>query len=370
MAKTKQKNRSSAHSFALGMILYALVFAAISAVGLRFFWSFIDEYEKSRPNTAMEQYVQSLDDQHIKSLASGFVSTLDHNVQTEEESYACILSAVNGAELSYAKKSAESTEKSLVYIITMDGSKLGRVVLTQQDVDSIFSFSPWAVAEEEMDFSCLLSIKDVTVPDTWSVSCNGNVLDANYLSGDKIHYAMLEEFYDEGFSLPCMVTYHVENFVGDISLTVTNEAGETVELPEGETDQSFFTDNCTDQEKAEIKGIVDNFITNYVLFMSSANGFVWSNYSSVIQYVVPGSDLAVRLAETVEGQIYASSRGDDIVSIDLNGSMDLGGGNYYADVTYVVDTTGQKGVVQTTSNLKLIVSQTDSGLKVAAIASY
>ena len=37
---------------------------------------------------------------------------------------------------------------------------------------------------------------------------------------------MLEEFYDEGFSLPCMVTYHVENFVGDISLTVSNEAGE------------------------------------------------------------------------------------------------------------------------------------------------
>ena len=54
MAKTKQKNRSSAHSFALGMILYALVFAAISAVGLRFFWSFIDEYEKSRPTTAMD----------------------------------------------------------------------------------------------------------------------------------------------------------------------------------------------------------------------------------------------------------------------------------------------------------------------------
>ncbi|MDY4488160.1 MAG: hypothetical protein SPE18_08945 [Candidatus Limivicinus sp.] len=369
MAKTKQKNRSSAHSFALGMILYALVFAAISAVGLRFFWSFIDEYEKSRPTTAMDQYIQSLDEEHIRELSAGFVATLDRNVQTEEESYSFILNAVNG-ELSYAKKSAESTEERLVYIITMDGSKLGRVVLTQQDDDPTFGFSPWTVAEEEMDFSGLLSTKDVTVPDTWTVSCNGNVLDANYHSGEIIHYAMLEEFYDEGFSLPCMVTYHVENFVGDISLTVSNEAGETVELPEGETDQSFFTDNCTDQEKAEIKGIVDNFITNYVLFMSSANGFVWSNYSSVIQYVVPGSDLAVRLAETVEGQIYASSRGDDIVSITLNDSMDLGGGNYYADVTYVVDTTGQKGIVQTTSNLKLIVSQTDSGLKVAAIASY
>lgn len=368
MAKTKKNRRSSSHSFALGMLLYALIFVAVGAVGLRFFWSYIDEYEKSRPNTAMDQYIQSLDEEHIKSLASGFVATLDRNVQTEEESYACILSAVNG-ELSYAKKSAESTEDSLVYIITLDGSKLGRVVLTHQD-DPVFGFSPWTVAEEEMDFSWLLSEKDVTVPESWTVSCNGNVLDSSYLSGEKIPYAMLEEFYDEGFSLPYMDTYHVENFVGDIAFTLTNEAGETVELPEGETDQHFFTDNCTEQEKSEIKAIVDNFITNYVLFMSSANGFVWSNYSAVIQYVVPGSELAIRLAETVEGQIYASSRGDDIVSITLNDSMDLGAGNYYADVTYVVDTTGQNGVVQTTTNLKLIVSRTDSGLKVAAIASY
>ena len=369
MAKTKQKNRSSAHSFALGMILYALVFAAISAVGLRFFWSFIDEYEKSRPNTAMDQYIQSLDEEHIRELSAGFVATLDHNVQTEEESYSFILNAVNG-ELSYAKKSAESTEERLVYIITMDGSKLGRVILTKQEVDSTFSFSPWVVSQEEMDFSWLLSEKDVTVPESWTVSCIGNVLDSSYLTGEKTPYAMLEEFYDGDFALPYMETYHVDNFVGDITFTLTNEAGEIVELAEGVIDEQLFSDNCTQQEKADIKTISDNFITNYVLFMSSANGFVWSNYSAVMQYVVPDSDLALRIAEAVEGQTYASSRGDDIVSITLNGCMNLNGGNYYADVTYVVDTTGQKGVVQTTTNLKLIISQTDNGLKVAAIASY
>ncbi len=370
MAKRKKNKRGSAHTFALGMLLYALIFAAIGAVGLRFFWSFIDEYEKSRPNTAMEQYVQTLDKEHIKSLASGFVSSLDHNVQTEEESYACILDAVNIEDLSYAKKSAESTEDSLVYIITMDGSKLGRVILTKQEVDSTFSFSPWVVSQEEMDFSWLLSEKDVTVPESWTVSCNGNVLDSSYLTGEKTPYAMLEEFYDDDFALPYMETYHVDNFVGDITFTLTNEAGEIVELAEGVIDEQLFTDNCTQQEKADIKTISDNFITNYVLFMSSANGFIWSNYSAVMQYVVPDSDLALRIAEAVEGQTYASSRGDDIVSITLNGCMDLNGGNYYADVTYVVDTTGQKGVVQTTTNLKLIISQTDNGLKVAAIASY
>ena len=50
--------------------------------------------------------------------------------------------------------------------------------------------------------------------------------------------------------------------------------------------------------------------------------------------------------------------------------MDLGNSYYYADTTFLVDTEGQKGIVQTTNNMKLLISRTDGEMKVAAIESY
>lgn len=369
MAERKRKKRSSGANFALGMLVYALVFVLICAVGLRLLWTFMDEYEQSRPNKTMDEYVQNLDDGHIRALAADFVATLNHKVQTEEDSYACILKAMEG-KLSYAKKSAESSENRAVYVLSLDGRKLGTVTLTKEE-DPAFGFSPWSVAEEEMDFSWLVSpAAEITVPDSWTVYCAGNALDKSYISGEKTPYARLEEFYGEGFDLPYMVTYHVENFLGELKFELKDKDGQTAQIPEGQDLESFFADNCTEQEKAEIKTLSDNFIRAYVWFMSNTNHDAYGNYAEAMQYIVPGSELDSRLYQTIAGQYYAHSKGDDILSITLNSAMNLGGGNYFADLTFVVDTTGQKGVVQTTNNLKLIISRTDDGLKAADIASY
>ena len=122
--------------------------------------------------------------------------------------------------------------------------------------------------------------------------------------------------------------------------------------------------------KRQIKTLSDNFIRAYVWFMSNTNHDAYGNYAEAMQYIVPGSELDSRLYQTIAGQYYAHSKGDDILSITLNSAMNLGGGNYFADLTFVVDTTGHKGVLQTTNNLKLIISRTDDGLKAADIASY
>ena len=363
----KRKKRSSSGRFVLGMLIYALLFLLVVAVGLRFFWSYLEAYENSRPKNTMEEYITSFDAEHIHRVAADFVSTLDHHVQTEEESYAYIAAAMEG-KLSYAKLSSESTEDKTTYIISLDGRKLGRVVLTKQ-ADPVLGFSPWTVAEEELDFTWLLSSREITVPDTWKVSCNGNVLDASYLTGEKTPYAILREFYDDGFSLPYMVTYQVDSFVGQVELALTDEDGQPVELTEGDS-EALFTDNCSDSVKAEITRITERFVQDYVRFMSDTEGYAYDNYLRLHELVIEGSDLDDRLLNTIPSLVYASSRGDDIVSITLNDSMDLGNSYYYADTTFLVDTEGQKGIVQTTNNMKLLISRTDGEMKVAAIESY
>ena len=362
----KRKKRSSSANFALGMIVYALIFSVIGAVVLRFLWSYMDEYEKSRPKNTMEEYISSFDENHIKSVAADFVATLDHNVQSEEQSYAVIAEAMKG-DLSYAKLSGESSQVKTVYVISLNGARLGQVELTKEE-DPVFGFSPWTVSGEELDFSWLLASKTITVPDSWSVYCNGNELDASYLVDEKTPYAILEDFYDE-FDLPYMVTYEVDSYVGDISFELKDEKGNSAELS-GEDDETLFTANCSEADKAELYDIVEKFISGYVRFMSDSLGSTFDNYAQLRQYIIWDSKLDQRLLNTISGLNYSSSLRDDIVSITLDDSMDLGDDSYYAAATYIVDTTGQKGVVQTTNRMKFIITRVDGEMKVAAIASY
>ncbi len=50
----RRKKRGSAGRFLLGMIIYALIFAAAVMAGLRLFWDYIADYEASRPAHAIE----------------------------------------------------------------------------------------------------------------------------------------------------------------------------------------------------------------------------------------------------------------------------------------------------------------------------
>lgn len=363
----KIKKRSSSGRFVLGMIVYALVFVLIAAVGMRFLWSYLAEFEKSRPNNTMDEYIRSFDNEHIKKVSESFVGTLNHDIQPEEDSYAYITQAMSG-KLTYAKKSAECTEDRTVYILMLDGQKLGKVVLEKQD-DPVLGFAPWYVAEEELDFSWLLSTNEITVPYNWTVSCAGYTLNEDYRQEGTKEYKLLEEFYGKEFELPYMVTYGIDSFVGDVQFVVENARGEEVVL-DGENDEAQFTDNCTEKEKQEIKQVVDEFLLYYVAFLSNSNHSAWYNYTNLKPYMVENSSLDSAMLQTISGLFYASSRGDNIVSVTMNDCMDLGNGNYLVAVTYVVDTEGSQGIVQTTLNLKIIFSRTEDGLKAADLAQY
>ena len=82
-----KKRKKSAARFALGMTVYALAFILFLAIGLRFFWVYIDNFEKSQPGHAIDRYIQSFDSDHIRSISADFVSSLDSNLQSEEDAY-------------------------------------------------------------------------------------------------------------------------------------------------------------------------------------------------------------------------------------------------------------------------------------------
>ena len=207
-----------------------------------------------------------------------------------------------------------------------------------------------------------------TAPSHYPVYVNGNLLTEEYVTESSIEFAELEEFYGD-YELPTMSIYVAGPCLGEINLTVTDPNGNEVVIDE-QTDMNVFINNCTEEEVKALDTFTEAYIRSYVKFTSSVDGSNYENYANLTTYMVPNGKLAERMFDAIDGLYYAQSYADKIVSITINHRVNIGDGRYMCDVTYVVDTTGRAGVVQTTNNVKIIIVETNDGLKAEAMTSY
>lgn len=367
LRQPQKKRKRWGLRLAVGMILYAVIFLSLTTFGLKKFWKFIEAYELSRNSIAIERYMASVTEDYLCDQAADLIATIDHNIQSEEECREVIRNAV-AEGVRYARKSAECTDAREVYVLRTGKQVIGQFVITAQAADE-YGFTPWQVTEESFDFSYLIGEPvSITAPDNYPVYVNGTQLDSSYVTVSGMEFSALEEFYDD-YELPTMVTYEAGPFLGNFPMEVTDPVGSSVTIDEN-TDMNAFLNNCTDEEKADLEAFITEFIERYVTFAGSANGMYGANYRSLMEYVVKDTALANRLYNALEGLAYAHSRRDDVMSIDIHHLVRIAEGSYICDVTYLVDTVNQHGNLQTTNNIKVIIVQTEDGLKAEAMTAY
>ena len=349
-----KRRKSSSGRFALGMIVYALTFIVFLAIGLRIFWGMIDSYEKSQPSHAIDRYIQSFDSEHIRALSSEFVSTLDHRLQSEEDSYALIESLFKG-ELRYSKKSAESTDDRLVFAILSENRLLGTMALNRRGSGSD---TVWEVSDEHFEFSDLLSGREILAPAEWTVLCNGNALGDEFITETGIRYPSMEEAYDYGFSLPTLVRYEIGNYIGDVTISAQDAEGNEAQL---QPDPVAYTlsDRCTADQRDRMDDFTRRFLPLYIAFMSNTNHNAYDNYARVHPYLLPGSDLESRFYNAIVGQTWSHSQGDVLHDVVVNGVFEIGEGKYLIDVDYMVDTTGSG--ITTENEAGMLIVAVDQG---------
>lgn len=364
MAGKKRKG-----AFALGMILYAVVFLGLTAAGLRVFWNFIDSYERSRPKNTMDAYISSLTVEDMFAKAPQTAASVDGKLQTAEESLAVIRDSL-GEKITYARKSSASTSTRQTYVLRSGSRVLGEVVIAASEPDK-FGFSVWTVQEESYDFSYLLcQQQSITVPGDYVVYANGTALDEGYITRTGIEYTALEEFYDDYDILPYMVTYSADSVLGSLELTVADAHGTVLENWE-ETDPNTCLDNCDEAEARMLEDYMDSFLKAYVQFTGSSNQASKANYTKLKkQFLIPDSALAQRLYTALDGLAYAQSYGDKLDEVTVNRVSRIDDTHYFCDVTYLVSTYGKAGRVQTTNNLKLMLVQWEGTLRVEAMTQY
>lgn len=364
--KSGSKKKKKRSFFWIGMLIYVVVFLTAAFFGLKFLWSFMEAYEVSRPNNTVNAYMEQLTGEHVVDLCQEMIDGIDHNLQSEEECRSILMAELRDG-IRHAKKSKECTDTRLVYVLKAGTNVIGEFAIEANEPDR-FGFTTWDLAEESFDMSYLIGQKQsVTTPDICIVSVNGVKLDESYIIQDNIPYEDIKQYYKD-YDLPGQVTYEAGPLLGEFEMVVTDTEGTVLTFDEN-TDWSEYYYNCTDEETKELDAFVKKFLERYVDFTGSNKNTRHTTYNALIKHVVDGSDLAKRLKDAIAGLQFGQSKGDEIVSIDTHLRIRLDQ-KFLVDVTYEVDTTGKEGVVRTTTNARLLIAQTDKGMKVESIIIY
>ncbi len=363
----KNPRRKHRWIFPVCLVLYAVLFLFAANKGLEWFWGYIDAYEQTRPHIALNAYKETLTREYVAAACEELVAQIDHRVQSEESCRKVILDALS-EPLTCAKKSRESTEDKHIYAILCGKTVVGTMEM-ERIGDEIQGFVPWVVTEDSFDLSYLITEPvSTTVPSTFSVYVNGNLLSSDYITQDDIHYTKLNGFYDT-YSLPHMVTYQAGPFLGDPTMTLVDPSGKEITQTELE-DPSRYISNCTGDELAALDSIAGSFIRSYVAFTSRTGGDNYRNYLALKEFMVPDGELSKRMYAALDGLSWISDRGAVLSQLDIHHYIHLGEGRYLCDLTYVVDTNNHTGSIQSTSNLWVFFVQTEKGLRAESMLSY
>ena len=350
------------------MAIYAAVILVIAIVGLIIFWNYMDAYEESQPKNVIDSYVHDLDEKQIYNYCDELIASVNLSVQREGDCLRAIGDAISGG-VSYARKTSECTDDTMVYILLSDGNTIGTVVLTAQDKGS-FGLANWKVTEESFDFSYLLN-EGVTldVPQHYKVYANGKLVSSDCITSQDTPIEVLKDFYADYDTLPYMVTYKIGPYLGDMEITIT-DAEDNVVTPEQAKNEAFILDNCSGAEKDTLDNLVADYIGSYVRFSTNADGALDQNYEDLLSYVVPDSALAERIEDALGGLKWNNNQNAEILSKTTHYRTRLAGGIYLYDITYEVEVEHLGNTVTTTENVRLILSQTVEGLKVERMLNY
>lgn len=350
--------------FARFMVIYVLVMLLLGAVALMLLYGYMAAYERSRPSTCLDSYIEGVcEDGPTDALREAAASTLDYNIRSEEDSLEYIKELFES--VGYSRADDRSASGAADYSLISDGAKIGTLHISQSG-RSAFGLTEWVVDGEEYELSGLASQTAVTVPEGYTVSVNGKTLGDEYLADGAAEYEALSGYYEAYDNLPYMRSYVSGAYLGEAEVEVRDSLGQLV--PEEEQNETYYLNNCDDSTREEVLAFTDEMLEAYLDYAANEYGAYWANLSKLLGYVKSGSRLYERVIGA-QGLGFSATKSSKFVSIEPNIVCDLGD-MYFVDISYVTETVGFAGPVQETSNVRLIIERTYSGLLAAAMQNY
>ena len=343
-------------------------------------WVYAEEYELSRPNHTMDEYVSALSRNLWDEGIADTVKTMPHEVQSDEEVAEHVRSMLSNG-VSYLRKGGGG-EGRAVYSLRCNGNEFGTVTIVEEenfdsriDTEAFpwrllpWSIRPWRVESESFDFNGLYSSVSVAVPRNYTVMLNGVRLGPEYIVEDGIPYDVLQDYYSRYDGLPKKQRYQFDNVIGSIEPVILDENGEVFPLDPTKSDAQFIKP-ATPEKLERLSQFTAGFIDRYLRYTSGAVDPTYG-YQRLQPYLLHGSDLDDRMQKAIDGLSWAHTDSVTIDSAQLNGALALGDNFYICDISSVATTfTAGKGETESVSNMRVIVREKNDDYRALILEFY
>lgn len=330
-------------SFGKGLLVYAAAFLVLIIIGSVIFWNYLSSYEKSRPDLAVEAFLETTDDAYWENiLMEGTASIASSSYENTEDVMKNIFDALRGNAASYRKRNTEYSPETPVYTIRIAGHDFARLSL-KADGSAGFGFNNWAIEKVELlnEFIPSYRMIQITVPAGASCSVNGTPVSKDQLT-ETVIYEGLSDF-ETGFTNPVsMDVYQIDCVYDNVEVTASMPDGTilSADASDGTTfyfDQPLSTRTITihalDTLRVVLNGAIvpTSFITasEPLPLLGEVESFLGSTpMPQVVTYTIPD-------IYDPEEVVYAiDNAGDEVTAmVDSTGawSLNWGGSNMPSD---------------------------------------
>lgn len=203
------------------LIIYIVVLALILGAGIFVLNRFLISYEASRPDNAMESYMESHDRDYFlaglqKLISAGF------NEFTLTTASPTDFGMDEAGELTW--RSAGGTDSEKYYEVRLGSAKILSITMGENE-DVGFGMKNWTVTGEEFHIPGVNDIT-VSVPSGCTASINGIEVGSSYVSGVGTVGVELAHSFDKA---PDSEIYVIKNMLGPAEITAVDPYGNELE---------------------------------------------------------------------------------------------------------------------------------------------
>ena len=376
MAGKRIRRRRLFGKFIYTLLLLAFgAFLALTAyTWLERVYDYAEQYELSRPQKAVDAYLETLNRDKWNDGMDNVIHTMPHEVQTDEEVKAVVQEQIAGG-ITAVRKSGTGDAGTLSYSLRSAGREIGTMSIVEDanyrgkvNLDQMpwtlvsrflpgileWGLKPWVLYADSFDFTNLYNSVEVTVPSTYSVYLNAHQLSNEYIAAEGIHYDVYEDYYYDLPMLPTKVTYRFDNVIGEVPTEIRDEDGNVVNIDPTKGDVQFI--KPVDEElQQRLINFMQPFTDKYLAFRSGA-GDDGLTLQALKPYIIPNSDIDKRAQDALDGRSWAHTTSYKMSDFQFNGVLPLANNCYVCSVTATTDTyTYGKGEVTDIIPLSVIV---------------